>query len=94
MEMGRYSAVCSGLEVAAWEQDVAWTEQLMGEILSSVETIGDFAKSDLYRHMAVKPVEPGFSASVTQALVKSFGEETFSYMQGNAYWEALKSRGK
>ena len=89
-EMGKYNEVCWGLDVAAWEKDVAWTAQLMRDILDSIETIGDFTKSKLYQHMVLKTVDPAFSAGLKQELLKSLGDETFNYMQGNEEWEKLK----
>lgn len=89
-EMGKYNEVCFGLEVAAWEKDVAWTAQLMQDILENIETIGDFAKSRLYQHMTLKTVGSEFSAGLKQKLLESFTDESFSYMQGNEYWEKLK----
>lgn len=93
-EMGKYSEVCVGLDVAAWEKDVAWTARLMQDILDSVGTIGDFTKSRLYQHTALKAVEPEFSDGLRQELLKSFGDESFGYMQGNEYWEKLKEMGQ
>ncbi len=90
-EMGKYNEICWGLDVAAWEKDVAWTAQLMREILDSIGTIGDFTKSKLYQHMALKTVDPDFSAVVKRELLKSLGDESFNYMQGNEDWEKLKS---
>lgn len=90
-EMGKYNEVCWGLDVAAWEKDALWTVQLMQEILDSVATIGDFTKSKLYQHMMTKPVDPAFSVGLKQELLKSFGDGTFDYMQGNKDWEKLKS---
>ena len=90
-EMGKYNEVCCGLDVAAWERDVAWTAQLMQEILDSVGMIGDFTKSKLYQHMTLKPVDPNFLVGLKQELLKSLGDETFNYMQGNEDWEKLKS---
>ncbi len=90
-EMGKYNEVCFGLEVAAWEKDVVWTAQLMQDILDSIETIGDFAKSKLYQHMELKTVGSEISAALKQKLLESFREESFHYMQGNEYWEKLKS---
>lgn len=90
-EMGKYNEVCFGLEVAAWEKDAAWTAQLMQDILDGIETIGDFAKSRLYQHMELKTVGPEFSAGFKQKLLESFRDESFHYMQGNEYWEKLKS---
>ncbi|MEY8285565.1 helix-turn-helix transcriptional regulator [Lachnospiraceae bacterium 50-23] len=91
-EMGEYNEVCFGLEVAAWEKDVAWTAQLMQDILDGIETIGDFAKSRLYQHMELKTVGSEFSEGLKQKLLESFSDESFHYMQGNAYWEKLKKR--
>ena len=70
--------------------DVAWTAQLMRDILDSIETIGDFTKSKLYQHMVLKTVDSAFSAGLKQELLKSLGDETFNYMQGNEEWEKLK----
>lgn len=90
-EMGKYQEVCFGLDVAVWEKDVAWTAQFMHEILSSIDTIGDFAKSKLFQHMVLKTVKPEFSEGLRQKLLESLGDESFHYMQGNEYWEKLKS---
>lgn len=90
-EMGKYNEVCFGLDVAAWERDVSWTAQLMQEILDSVDTIGDFTKSELYQHMTLKSVDPSFLIGLKQELLKSLGDETFNYMSENKSWEKLKS---
>ena len=62
----------------------------MREILDSVDSIGDFTKSKLYQHMLLKSIAPDVSAGIKQELLKSLGDETFSYMQGNEDWERLK----
>lgn len=90
-EMGKYQEVCFGLDVAVWEKDVAWTAQFMHEILNGIDTIGDFAKSKLFRHMVLKTVKPEFSEGLRQKLLEFLGDESFRYMQGNEYWEKLKS---
>lgn len=90
-EMGKYNEVCFGLEVAAWEKDAAWTAQFMQDILDGIETIGDFAQSKLYQHMALKTVGSEFSVVLKQKLLEAFKGESFHYMQGNEYWEKLKS---
>lgn len=90
-EMGKYNEICFGLDVAAWEKDIEWTAQLIQEILDSIGTIGDFTKSKLYQHMALKTVDSNFSASLKRELLKSLEDESFNYMQGNEDWEKLKS---
>ena len=91
-EMGRYNEVCWGLHVAIWEKDAAWTAQLMGKILDSLGSIGDFSRSKLYQHMVTKPIDPDFAAGLRRELLKSLDDETFDYMRGNEAWEKLKSR--
>ena len=90
-EMGKYNEICFGLDVAAWEKDIEWTAQIIQEILDSIGTIGDFTKSKLYQHMALKTVDSNFSASLKRELLKSLEDESFHYMQGNEDWEKLKS---
>ncbi len=89
-EMGKYYEVCYKLEIAAWEEDAAWTVQIMREILEQIGTIDAFTKSGLYKHMTFKHLDPDFSAGLKQKLMEAFENETFSYMQGNADWEKLK----
>lgn len=91
-EMDRYSAICGELDVAAWEKDVPRTLQLMRELLDHVEAAGNFTKSKLYQHMALKPIDPDFQAKLKQAVLMSLDDETFGYMKGNQDWEKLKSR--
>lgn len=90
-EMGKYYEVSYGLEVAAWERNVAWTAQLMQDILKSIGTIGDFTKSSLYQHMKLKSIDSNFIIGLKQEFLKYLGDETFRYMQGNEDWEKLKS---
>lgn len=92
-EMGRYHEACAGLDLAVREKDVERTAQLMRDLLESIETIGDFAKSALYRHVALKEVSPDFTGDLKSALLKSLDDESFSYMRGYELWETLKSGG-
>ena len=93
-EMGRYNEVCWGLDVAVREKDAPWTAQIMGAILDSLESIGDFTSSKLYQHMTRKPVGPDFASGLKRELLKSLDDEAFDYMRGNAAWEKLKSAVK
>ena len=58
-EMGKNSEVSAGLDVAAWEKNVSETERIMVQILESVDEIGAFSRSQLYRHMKFKEMESG-----------------------------------
>ena len=86
-EMGRYHEVSVGLDVAAWEKNVEGTEQMMQDILDNLETIGDFTKSKIFQHMAFKTIGPEFAGGLRKEILKSLGDESFNYMQGNECWE-------
>lgn len=91
-EMGKYNEVCCGLNVASWEKNIEWTVQLMKEILDSIETVGDFAKSKIYQHMALKTIDSDFSDGLKQKILKALrDDEAFDYMRGNEEWEKIKS---
>lgn len=93
-EMGTYSEVCVGLDVAAWEKNAARTAQIMRDILDNLETIGDFTKSRLYQHMVFRAIGPDFADGFRKELLQSLEDESFRYMQGNACWENLKASVK
>ena len=87
--MGRYNEVSMGLDVAAWEKDVALTEQIMRELVENVESLGSFADSDLYRHLTLKKSDPGFYQKMRENIIQSMADDSFSYMKGNAFWEDM-----
>ena len=88
-DMGRYNEVSMGLDVAAWEKDTERTAQIMRELLESVETVGAFADSDLYRHMVFKKSDPEFYRKIRDNLIQSMNDDSFRYMKGNDFWENL-----
>ncbi len=90
-ERGKYAEVCVGLDVAVWEKDSARTLQIMKEILSSIETMSDFTKSELYRHMDFRTIDSGFFEEAKQELLSYVNDESFDFMEGNEDWEKLKS---
>lgn len=91
-EMGRYAEVSVFLDNAAARKDVPRTERAMRDILSSVDTLGDFAKSRLYAHMTFKPVDEDFKRRIHADLAASFqDDEVFGYMRGSEYREGLKA---
>ena len=92
-EMGRYSEVSTGLDVAAWEQDAAWTEKIMRELLENIETIGSFAESDLYRHLSFTKPSEEYYRKIRQDIISSMTDEAYSYMRGNHFWEEMLKKG-
>ena len=88
-EMGRYNEICAGLDVAVWEKNIEKTAQIIQDIFDNLETLGDFAKSNLYQHMSFKTLGPEYIDSVREKLLKMIRDEAYSYMQGNEYWEKL-----
>lgn len=91
-EMGRYNEVSSGLDVAAWEKDVSKTASIMQEILESIETLGDFASSPLYRHMTFKQPDPGFTERLKSSMIRHMKDEAYAYMEGNEFWDKITEK--
>ena len=93
-EMGRYNEVSSGLDVAAWEKNVSRTAAIMEEILESIETLGDFAGSPLYRHMTFKQMDPGFTERLKSSMVLHMKSDEYAYMEGNEFWDKITEKTK
>lgn len=89
-EMGRYNELCNGLDVAVWEKDISETARIMEGLLTSLDTLGAFAKSELYQHMDFKPVRAELIDSLRGELVQSLDDEAYRFMLGNSCWEKLK----
>ncbi len=93
-EMGRYNEVSAGLDVAVWEKDVKRTAQIMKEMLDSVDSIGAFAVSKLYRHLDLRAVGPELTEERRRELLESLEDEAYDYMRGSELWEQLKNGAK
>lgn len=94
-EMGAYQEVSAGLELAALEKDVEETERIMQVLMERYDTLMDFTRSDLYRHICSGPKSiSAFAKRMKEKMAEGFlDEETFGYMHGNAFWEKLKRSG-
>lgn len=92
-EMGLYQEVSPGLELAAVQKDVEETEHIMRVLLEHTDTLMDFTRSDLYRHTPFKAADPAFFNQIKNDLIAGFlDEETYSFMEGNPYWEEIKKQ--
>ena len=91
-QMGTYQEASAGLELAALEKDVEETARIMRILLEDYDTLMDFTRSSLYRHICSTPKPmPAFAGRVKKTLAKGFvDEETFGYMRDNAFWEKLR----
>ena len=89
-EMGKYYEISSGLELATLEKDTYSVVTIMEEILSCVEQIGDFRKSQFYEHMECKEIREDYRAEVKENLLKCFcDEESFGFLKNDERWQRL-----
>ena len=89
-EMGKYYEISSGLELATIERDSEKVVDIMEEMLSSVEHIGDFKKSQLYEHMDFKEIREEFVEELKENLRKCFyDEEAYGFLKNNERWQKL-----
>ena len=56
-EMGKYNECAAMLNVVTAENNVEGTFQVAKQLLNNVDTLGDFQKSQLYKHMKFREVE-------------------------------------
>lgn len=92
-EMGRYNETSPMLEIAVAQKDAEATAGIMHTLLETTETLAAFTGSPLYRHMQFKAPEAQYFAHIRADILRDFGdEEAFSFMKGNACWEALKKK--
>lgn len=89
-EMGKYHECASMLEVVCAEKNIAETYHVVEQLLKSVDSLCDFPKSRLFRHMTFSEPESSFVENLKEKLLEGFrDEETFGYMKGNEDWETL-----
>ena len=89
-EMGEYYEISSGLELATLEKDTDSVVTIMEEMLSCIEQIGDFRKSQLYEHMEFKEIREDYMAEVKENLLKCFcDEESFGFLKNDERWQRL-----
>ena len=89
-EMGKYYEISSGLELATLEKDTDSVVTIMEEMLSCIEQIGDFRKSQLYEHMEFKEIREDYMAEVKENLLKCFcDEESFGFLKNDERWQRL-----
>ena len=89
-EMGKYYEISSGLELATLEKDTDSVVTIMEEMLSCVEQIGDFRKSQFYEHMEFKEIREDYMAEVKENLLKCFcDEESFGFLKNDERWQRL-----
>ena len=62
------------------------------QLLNNVDTLGDFQKSQLYKHMKFREVENPYTEEMKKELLEGFrNAEEFAYMKGYEPWEKLLS---
>lgn len=89
-EMGKYYEISVKLDLALLEKNADEVIETVGEMLDSVEHIGDFRNSRLYEHMKFKEMSQEFVKELRDNLIKCFqDEESYGFLQGDERWAAL-----
>ena len=87
-EQGKYNEYSPMLDIVCAEKDMEGTYKVVKQLLENVDTMYDFRKSGLYKHMKFRDVDETIFDNIKKKLLKSFrnGEE-FDYMKGYEPWE-------
>ena len=89
-EMGRYNEVSGYLDFAIHQKNVEETIQIIKEMMSNIETIGDCAKSFLYEHLKFGQREEPFYDKIKGNLLNCLeNDESLAYMKENDAWEHM-----
>ncbi len=92
-EMGKYHENACRLEYAAAMKDADETLDLMDTLLSNIDTLMDYTKSDLYEHMDFNPFSSSFAQTLIASQLKHFLEDdTYSFAKESPKWEAFKEK--
>ena len=74
------------------ENNVEGTFQVAKQLLNNVDTICDFQKSQLYKHMKFQEVENPYTEEMKKELLEGFrNAEEFAYMKEYEPWKKLLS---
>lgn len=92
-EMGKYNECATMFNVMVAEQNVEDTFKVIKQLLENVDTICDFQKSRLYKHIKFQDVENPYAEEMKKELIAGFqNEEDFAYMKGYKPWKKLLAK--
>ena len=92
-DMGKYNECAAMLNVVTAEKNVEGTFEVVKQLLENVDTICDFRKSELYKHITFKNMENPYAEEMKKELLAGFrNEEEFCYMKGYVPWEEMLER--
>lgn len=90
LEMGSYNECAAMLNIVTAEKNVKGTFQLAKQLLENMDTVCDFQKSRLYKHMKFREVENPYTEEMKKELLEGFrNEEDFDYMREYEPWKKL-----
>ena len=90
LEMGKYNEYSPMLDIVCVGKDVEGTYKVVKQLLENVDTMYDFRKSGLYKHMKFRDVDETVFNNIREKLMERFrDEEDFGYMEGYEPWEKL-----
>ena len=93
LEMGKYNEYSPMLDIVCAGKDVEGTYKVVKQLLANVDTMYDFRKSRLYKHMKFRDVDSTVIENVKAKLMESFRDaDDFGYMAGYEPWEELIGR--
>ena len=90
LERGKYNEYSPMLDIACARKDVEGTYKVVKRLLENIDTMYDFTKSGLYKHMKFRDVDSSMFENVKEKLMEGFRDEgEFGYMAGYEPWEKL-----
>lgn len=89
-EMGEYHEVSPWLDLATAEKDKDLIIETMEKMIKSVDAVGGFSESPLYRHMKFRNLDHKFGEEMKNNLLMCFrDEETYGFLKDDERWQEL-----
>ena len=92
-EMGEYHKNAGRLEFAVAMKDNEKALEYMEALISNIDTLTDYMKSDLYEHIEFREVDPILVATTRTNMLKQFAEDDmYKTVRKSAGWKKFKKK--
>ena len=93
VDMGEYNKNVNSIELAVALKDAGKTLEIMDLLMSNIDTLTDYTKSDLFEHMTFNNQMQSAASMVISTMLKQWDEEdAYQFVRESAGWEEFKKK--
>lgn len=92
-DMGEYNKNVNSIELAVALKDAGKTLEIMDLLMSNIDTLTDYTKSDLFEHMTFNNQMQSAASMVISTMLKQWDEDdAYQFVRESAGWEEFKKK--